>query len=79
MPGNSNPVTPPAPADPSVVTMTITFDKVTRAVSYSGPLGDWLTLFGMLELTRGMLHEARQRERQEKHRVLQPPPLTRRF
>jgi len=77
--GNSNPVTPPPPADPSVVTMTVTLDKVTRIVTYNGPLGDWVTLLGMLEITSGMLHQAREREGQDTRRVLEPPPLTRRF
>lgn len=78
MPGNNNPP-PPVPAvNPSVVQIVISYDRITKQVQYSGPLEDYVTLLGMLDMARLVLIEARRSSHPEGPRLAIPTPLTRR-
>jgi len=76
--GNNQPVAAPAPANPAVVQITITYDRITKQVQYHGPLDDYVTLLGMLDMARLVLIEARLTKHPAGSIQLVGTPLTRR-
>ncbi|MGH9669416.1 MAG: hypothetical protein ACRD3A_04815 [Terriglobales bacterium] len=58
MAGNNQPAAAPPPANPTVVQIVIPYDRITKQVQYQGPLDDYVTLLGMLDMARLILIKA---------------------